>query len=118
MLLKKIKNKILVLGIAYKKNINDCRESPAFEVIKVLKDNKIKVDYSDPFIKKIPKLKNYNFQNMKSVIVNSNNLKKYDAVILITDHDAFNYQMIEKNSKLIIDTRSVYKKKSSNIIFA
>ena len=121
-ILKKINKKdckrILILGVAYKKNINDCRESPAFELIKILKEKKIKVDYSDPFIKKIPKLRNYNFQHMKSILLKASNLKKYDVVVLITDHDKFDYKMIEKNSKLILDTRNVFTKNSSNIIFA
>lgn len=115
---KKDCKKVLILGVAYKKNINDCRESPAFELIKILKDEKIKVDYSDPFIKKIPKLRNYNFENMKSILIKPSNLKKYDVVILVTDHDKFNYEMIEKNSKLIFDTRNIFKKKLSNINFA
>tara|TARA_B100001175_G_scaffold251358_1_gene218707 strand:- start:20213 stop:21493 length:1281 start_codon:yes stop_codon:yes gene_type:complete len=111
-------NKILILGVAYKKNINDCRESPAFEMIRILKKNRNKVDYSDPFISKIPKLRKYNFQNMKSKKINKKILQSYDAVILVTDHDAFDYKLIKNNSKLIIDTRSRYKKKSSNVIFA
>ena len=57
--------KLLVLGLAYKKNINDCRESPAFEIIKILEKERAIVDYSDPFFPKIPKLRNYNFKNRK-----------------------------------------------------
>ena len=116
--LSKKVNKILILGIAYKKNINDCRESPAFEMIKILKKNKNKVDYSDPFISKIPKLRKYNFQDMESKKINKKILQSYDAVILVTDHDNFDYELIKNNSKLIVDTRSRYTKQFSNVIFA
>jgi len=111
------KRSLLILGVAYKKNINDCRESPAFEIIKILEKNKAKVDYSDPFIPSIPKLRNYNF-NKQSIKLNKKNLKKYDAVILVTDHDKFNYQMISKNSKLIIDTRHVFDQKIKNVVYS
>ena len=109
--------KLLVLGLAYKKNINDCRESPAFEIIKILEKERAKVDYSDPFFLKIPKLRNYNFKDRKSIKLNSKNINKYDAIILVTDHDKFNYDLIEKNSKLIIDTRHIFNKKSKNVFY-
>ena len=112
---KKI-NKILILGVAYKKNINDCRESPAFKMIEILKKKNNKVDYSDPFFPKIPKTRKYNFQNMRCIKINKNNLKKYDAVILVTDHDLFDYKLIQENSKLVIDTRSRYNDRYANII--
>ncbi len=112
---KKI-NKILILGVAYKKNINDCRESPAFKMIEILKKKNNKVDYSDPFFPKIPKTRKYNFQDMRCININKNNLKKYDAVILVTDHDQFDYKLIQENSKLIIDTRSRYNDRYANII--
>ena len=89
----------------------------AFEIIKILEKNKAKVDYSDPFIPSIPKLRNYNF-NKQSIKLNKKNLKKYDAVILVTDHDKFNYQMISKNSKLIIDTRHVFDQKIKNVVYS
>ncbi len=111
------KRSFLILGVAYKKNINDCRESPAFEIIKILEKNKAKVDYSDPFIPSIPKLRNYYF-NKQSIKLNTKSLKKYDAVILVTDHDKFNYKMISKNSKLIIDTRNVFDQKIKNVVYS
>ncbi len=111
------KRNFLILGIAYKKNINDCRESPAFEIMKIIEKNKANVDYSDPFIPSIPKLRNYNF-NKQSIKLNKYNLKKYDAVILVTDHDKFNYKMILKNSKLIIDTRHVFDSKNKKVTYS
>lgn len=111
------KKKILILGIAYKKNINDCRESPAFEIIKILEKNKSIVDYSDPYFDIIPKLRNYKFKLRKSIILKSSILKQYDATILVTDHDKFDYKLISKNSKLILDTRHVFDKKNKKIIY-
>ena len=117
--LKKKQNKVLILGIAYKKDINDCRESPAFSIINILKQKKnFSISYSDPYIKKIPKLRDYNFSNMRSVKINSNELKKYDAVVLVTDHQKFNYRLIEKNSKLIIDARHKFNKKLDKVFYS
>ncbi len=111
-----LKNKkILIFGIAYKKNINDCRESPAFEFMKILGSKGAKVKFYDPYIKLIPKLRNYNFTNNKSIVFNQKNLKKFDIVILITDHDKMNYKLLLKNSKLIFDTRNKFKNKNKNI---
>jgi len=113
---KRIKDKkILILGVAYKKNINDTRESPAFEIIKQLISKKAKVCYCDPYVKEISGLRNYNFK-MKSVKIDYKHLKNFDAIIIVTDHDRFNYDAIRKNSKIIIDTRGVYKKEYTNII--
>ncbi len=113
-----LKNKkILILGISYKKNINDCRESPAFEIIKILEKNKSTVDYSDPHFPKIPKLRNYKFNNKKSVVLKPSVLKKYAATILVTNHDDFDYKMILKNSNLILDTRHVFDKRNKKVIY-
>jgi len=114
---KKYKLKILVLGIAYKKNINDCRESPAFEIIKKLKNKKVSVKYHDPYINEIPKLRNYNFK-MKSIRLDKKNLQSFDATIIVTDHDSYNYEMIRKNSLVLIDTRNSYKKEYENVYLA
>ena len=110
----KIKNnKILILGLSYKKNIDDIRESPALEIIKILKNKKFKVDYSDPYFKQIPIMRNYKL-NLKNKIIKPSSLKAYAAVILVTDHDNFNYKLIKKYSNIIIDTRGKFKN-SKNI---
>jgi len=106
-----IKAKILILGVTYKKDVKDLRESPALDVIEELKKIKAKVDYSDSLI---PYLKIKNI-NLKSVILSRDELKKYDCVVIITNHSKVNYDFLRKNSKLIFDTRNVYKKNYSNI---
>ena len=90
--------KILILGLAYKKNINDDRESPAYKLISLLiKKYNCKISFYDPYIisKKL-NLKNF---NEKRILISKKNLKKFDLVILMTDHDKFNYKMIHKYSK-------------------
>lgn len=101
-------SKILVLGISYKKNIDDLRESPSLEVIKILRNKGGIVDYSDPFFKELPNTRKYNFKQ-KSIPINKKNLCFYDLVLLATDHDDFDYDLIKKYSKLIIDTRGRFE---------
>ena len=107
-LLKVLKIKIkkaLILGVAYKKNIDDVRESPALEFIKILNQKKIKTNYFDPYIKKLVLKKNKILKFLKL-----QNLKYYDIIYIITDHDCIDYKKIKNNAKLIIDTRNVFKK--------
>ena len=118
-MLTKIKNhkqKILILGVAYKKNVDDDRESPSFEIMKILKKRKISFEYNDPYFDKIRKGRQ-NKIIKKSVILNKSNLKKFSAVILVTDHDHYDYKFIAQNSKIIFDTRGVYKKFNLNNVF-
>lgn len=114
--LNKKKIKVLLLGISYKKNVDDDRESPSHQFIKILTKKKIDFDFSDPYFSYLRKGRNIKMYK-KSIKLNSFNLKKYDCVILITDHDKFNYDLILKNSKMIFDTRGVFKNYSKkNII--
>ncbi len=96
---------ILVLGVAYKKNIRDVRESPALDVIKLLQNAGAKVKYNDPYVPSIL----MNSHIMKSAKLTSALLKKTDCVVIVTDHSTFNYDWIVRNSKLIFDTRNATK---------
>lgn len=98
-------SKILILGLAYKKNISDTRESPAVEIISQLKAKRAIVEYSDPHIPTFPKKRDYRF-DMQSIEINPKTLSHYDCAILITDHDAFDYATLSANCHLIIDTRN------------
>ncbi len=102
------KSKILILGLSYKKNIADLRESPNLKILEKLIGFGSKVDYSDPFFKKIPQLRNFKIKK-SSVEINSKNLQSFDLVLLLTDHDSFDYKLIKKESKFIIDTRGIFK---------
>lgn len=101
--------KVLVLGAAYKKDIDDMRESPSLKLIEILREKGAEVDYNDPYVSKLPKSRKYNY-DMKSVPLTKENLKKYDVVILSTDHTDYDYKFITQNAKLIIDSRNAFEK--------
>ncbi len=97
--------RILILGLSYKKDIGDVRESPAFKIIQLLEQKGAKVDYNDPYVPFFPKTRKFNFQK-ESVNLNKNIVKKYDCIVIITDHSCYDYEMIVKNAQLIVDTRN------------
>ena len=111
-LAKKGKNmqgaKVLILGVAYKKNIDDIRETPAFRIIELLQEKKAKVDYHDPYVQQLRQTREYDFQ-MSSVDLSAKKLMEYDLVVLVTDHDTFDYDLIHKSAKCIVDTRGRYR---------
>ena len=112
---KPLKNsKILILGISYKKNIDDIRESPSLDIINLLNKQEAKIEFSDPFFEVIPKTRKFNF-DLKGIDLTKENLAGFDAVILASDHDIFDYELIKNYSKLIIDTRGRFAP-SDNII--
>ena len=102
------KAKILILGIAYKKNIDDLRESAALNLINILKKKIKNIDFSDPYIKSFIKTRTSKIDK-KSIKISAKILKKYDLTILMTDHDNFDYKVIYKNSNFIIDTRGKFQ---------
>jgi len=98
-------SKLLVLGIAYKKDIDDERESPGYIIMKLLSEKGAIVSYNDPWIPILKKTRKYNFQK-KSTPITQEVLQGMDAVIIITDHSAYDYAEIVRHSNLIIDTRN------------
>jgi UDP-N-acetyl-D-glucosamine dehydrogenase len=110
-------SKILILGAAYKKDVDDVRESPTLKLIEILEDRGAKVDYNDPYIPKMPHVRKYRYE-MKSVALTPANLRKYDAVLISTDHSCYDYAMIVKHAKLVVDTRNATRgmKKNNNSI--
>lgn len=115
---KSIKNaKVLILGVSYKKNIDDMRESPSLKLIEIFRNRGAIVDYNDPYVPNLPPTRKYKF-DMQSIQINSDSLALYDLVLLSTDHDSFDYKFIADNSKLIVDTRNAFERhgiKSSKI---
>lgn len=101
-------SKILVLGIAYKKNVDDMRESPSVELIDRLTALGADVSYSDPWVPKFPKMREYDF-DLESQEIDPECLGNFDLVLVATDHDAFDYKMIGEYAKLIVDTRGRYR---------
>jgi UDP-N-acetyl-D-glucosamine dehydrogenase len=110
-------SKILVLGIAYKKNVDDMRESPAVEIMELLTEQGATVHYSDPYVPIFPRMRQHYFP-LNSVELTAMNVAEYDCVLITTAHDNVDYRLIEENAKLVIDTRGVYRKQTSKIIQA
>ena len=99
-------SKVLVLGVAYKNNIDDYRESPALNVIDILKDRGADTDFYDPWI---PKYKRHGEWHDGINEINADVIKGYDLVLVATAHDAYDYEMIRKNAVAIFDTRNAFK---------
>ncbi len=110
-------SKILILGIAYKKNVDDMRESPSAELLQLLSDKGAHVDYSDPFVPAFPKMRNYHF-DLVSIELTSEAIRSYDVVLIATDHDAFDYEHIMAHAKLIVDTRGRYTEPNDKLVKA
>jgi UDP-N-acetyl-D-glucosamine dehydrogenase len=104
------KASIMVLGVSYKRNIKDTRESPALDVIRLLEEKGAKIEYNDPFVPEI----DWNLSTHKSKSLTADRLKKADITIILTDHTQYDYQWIVDNSKLVFDTRNATKKVSKN----
>jgi UDP-N-acetyl-D-glucosamine dehydrogenase len=98
-------SKVLLLGLAYKPDIDDVRESPSLELIELLKEGGAKVDYNDPYIRQTHKMREYDLK-MKSVPLTASRLKSYDCVLISTNHSDYDYKWIVKNAKLVVDSRN------------
>lgn len=109
--------KVLVLGIAYKNNVDDMRESPSITIMEILQAKGAEIAYSDPHVPVFPKMREHHFE-LSSVPLNAANLAQYDCVLLATAHQAFDYDMIQKNSRLLVDTRGVYHEPAAHIVKA
>ena len=110
-------SKILVLGLAYKPNVDDSRESPSAEIIDLLIGLDAEVSYSDPHLPSFPVMRNYDI-DMESVSITAESLAGFDAVIIATNHDAFDYDLIKQHAELIIDARGVYRTLDDKILRA
>ena len=105
-------SRILVLGAAYKKDIADVRESPSLDVIKLLHEEGAEVDYSDPFV---PAL-HVEHATLYSVPLTAENLRQYDCAVVVTDHTCFDYDLIVRESALIVDCRNAVRKPAPNVV--
>lgn len=110
-------SKILVLGIAYKKNVDDMRESPSVEIMELIEAKGGVVAYSDPHVLVFPKMREHHFK-LNSEALTAENIASFDAVVLATDHDKFDYSLIKEHAKLIIDSRGKYRAPAPHIIKA
>ena len=110
-------SKVLVLGIAYKKNVDDMRESPSVEIMELIEAKGGTVAYSDTHVLVFPKMREHHF-DLSSEPLTAENLASFDAVVLATDHDKFDYELIKQNARLIIDSRGKYRLPAKHIIKA
>jgi UDP-N-acetyl-D-glucosamine dehydrogenase len=98
-------SRILVLGLAYKPDVDDVRESPSFELIEKLEHLGAQVDYNDPHVPRTHKMRRHDLQ-MDSVPLTPESLRKYDCVLVATNHAAYDWQLVADHAKLVVDTRN------------
>lgn len=110
-------SKILILGLAYKKNIDDVRESPAAQIMELLRERGAILAYADPHVPVFPKMREHQF-NLASVALDASTLENYDCAIVVTDHDAFDYDLIARHAALVVDTRGRYQAPLANVVKA
>jgi UDP-N-acetyl-D-glucosamine dehydrogenase len=103
-------SKLLILGMAYKKDVDDLRESPTLKIMQLLQQRGAEFDYNDPYFPKLHKMRHYNFEDMKSVSLNPQTLASYDAVVISTDHSSYDYGAIVDAAKLVVDTRNATRR--------
>jgi UDP-N-acetyl-D-glucosamine dehydrogenase len=96
-------SKVLVLGLAYKRDVDDLRESPSLSIIEMLQQDGALVSYNDPFFPTVGRGRKYNL-NMQSTPLE--NLGSYDCVLIITDHTSYDYARIVRESQLVVDSRN------------
>jgi UDP-N-acetyl-D-glucosamine dehydrogenase len=112
-------SRVLVLGLSYKKDIDDPRESPSFELIELLLEGKAVVNYHDPYIPTAPRMRSWpELPTMTSVALTPEVLQSSDAVLIATDHSVIDYDLVQRHAPLVIDTRGVYRKPTSNVVKA
>lgn len=109
-------SRILVLGLAYKKNVDDMRESPSVVLMERMENLGATIAYSDPHIPVFPKLRDHRHFDLASVEITAENLAHYDCVLVATDHDRFDYDLIKQHAQLIVDSRGRYLEPADHIV--
>lgn len=110
-------SRILVLGVAYKKNVDDMRESPAVELMELLRQRGALIEYSDPHVPVFPNMREHHF-DLTSVGITADAVANFDLVLVATDHAKFDYPLILEHAQLIVDTRGVYLDASDKVVKA
>ncbi len=104
--------RVLMLGLSYKRDVSDVRESPSLDIIRLLEGGGARVDYSDPYV---PEL-HLDGTHKNSVALSHDALSEYDLVVVVTDHSSFDYELIQKSASLIFDTRDVFSRSHDNVV--
>ena len=102
--------KILVLGVAYKKDVDDLRESPALKLLELLTGRGATLDYNDPYFPALFKMRHYDFSEKRSVELTPVTLASYDCVLIATDHSSYDYEAIVRDARLVVDTRNATRR--------
>jgi UDP-N-acetyl-D-glucosamine dehydrogenase len=97
------------MGLAYKPDIDDVRESPSFELIELLMEHGANVDYNDPLVPQTHYMRKYGDLNMKSVALTRETIASYDCVLVATNHSSYDYQFIADNALLVVDSRNAMR---------
>ena len=108
---------VLVIGIAYKKDTSDTRESPGLKILAMLQAKGAKTAYYDPFVPEIPKLRQYELAG-ESLEISAQQIREQDCVVVCTDHSGIDYELIGTNAMLVVDTRNVFPSGGENIVAA
>lgn len=107
------RSRVLILGLAYKKNVPDIRESPSLRLMELILERGAEVAYFDPFLPEIPKTREYShLKGRRSIAWNQESLATFDAVLIATDHDTVDYQQLADWCPLIIDTRNALARRN------
>jgi UDP-N-acetyl-D-glucosamine dehydrogenase len=107
-------SKILILGMAYKKDVDDLRESPSLKLLELLTARGALLAYNDPFFPSLFKMRHYDYSDMRSVALSPERLASYDCVLIATDHTSYDYDAIVRDAKLIVDTRNATRRVKQN----
>lgn len=107
-------SKVLLLGVSYKKDVDDLRESPSLKLMQLLNDRGAIVDYNDPYFPQLHKMRHYDYSNLKSIELTPENLAAYDCVLLATDHSSYDMESIVDGAQLLIDTRNATRQITRN----
>ena len=99
-------SRVLMLGVAYKKDVDDLRESPSLRLLELLTERGAKVDYNDPYFPSLFKMRHYDFSNLRSTNITPERLASYDCVLIATDHSSYDYDAIVDGAKLVVDSRN------------
>ena len=103
-------SRILVLGVAYKKDVDDLRESPTLKIMQLLGQRGAQVDYNDPHFPQLHKMRHYDYSAMRSVELTPDRLASYDCVVIATDHSSYDYAGIVEAAQLVVDTRNATRR--------
>lgn len=106
-------SRICILGMAYKKDVDDCRESPSLELLELLQARGAVLSYNDPHVAALHRMRHYDFSQMRSEPLTAESLSKQDCVLIATDHSSYDYDFIVRHSSLIVDTRNATKNVSA-----